>query len=246
MTDDRPVLSHDVPAERGVVRVFTMNRPRQRNAMNTETFQELLEGLVTADRDPEIRVIVLTGAGGHFSAGGDVKEFAADDDPQLKVTRARMLGDLLLLPRRLNTPLIAAAPGVTVGGGAALALAADMLIAGDDLAFGFPELARSISPTMVMVGLGRQVGSRFAFELLSTGRFLDAQEALSHRIVNRVVPSDRLLDVTIDLALSLAAIEPAALRTMKQQFYLGQDLTDAAAMKVGIDLQADRWVPSEP
>lgn len=228
------LLVHDEPVDGGVVRVFTMNRPTKRNALDSRLIDALLSGMLAADDDVQVRAIVLVGAAGHFSGGGDLREFT-DEQVIPKVERARKLGELVLLSQRMATPVIAAVRGATVGGGAAIALSADMVVAGDDVTFGFPELMRSIMPTTVMVGLARQLGSRYAFELLTTGRFIGAAEALEHRMVNRVVPAEEALTEAMALAESISAIDPHAMRSMKRLFYTGQDLSDSAAMDAGMD-----------
>jgi enoyl-CoA hydratase/carnithine racemase len=245
MGDENDVLLvRDELTETCVVRVFSINRPSKRNALNTKVIEGLLNGVLAADEDANVCAIVITGVGGHFSSGGDLREFSDDSDPRLKLARARNLGDLVLLPRRIGTPVIAAIGGATVGGGAALALSADMVIAGEDLRVGFPELVRSIVPTTVMVGLARQVGPRFAFELLATGRLLDAKEALEQRLVNRVVPAGSAVDEAIELARSFSAIDATAMRRMKRLFYGGQGLPDGVAMDAGMDVLRDAWFPS--
>ena len=235
------VLIRDVPAERGAVRVLSINRPHRRNAMNTAVLEGLRNGLMAADDDPGIAAVVIAGEGDHLSAGGDLDEFARVDDPPAKLARARSMADLFLLSRRLGIPVVAAARGAAVGGGAALALSADMVVAGDDLRLGFPELVRSITPTTAMVGLARQVGSRLAFELLVTGRFLDSQEALNLQLVNRVVEAERTLEAAIALAAAVTAIDGDAMRTTKHLFYRGQDVTDDVSMDAGIDSLRDQW-----
>lgn len=242
MTGDQAVvLLRDVPAEGGLVRIISLNRPHRRNAMNTEMIELLRTSLLAADEDARVVGIVITGEGGAFSGGGDVREFSAAGDSARQMHRAQLMADLFLLPRRLGTPVIAAARGATVGGGAALALAADMVVAGDDIVVGYPELVRSIPPTAVMVGLARQLGARLAFELLVTGRFLDAPEALELRLVNRVVAADETLDEAIALARAMSDIDVATMRTAKQLFYRGRDLPDEEAMAAGLEVLREVW-----
>ena len=242
MTDAQDVvLIRDITAERSAVRVLSINRPHRRNAMNTAVLERLRAGLVAADDDPDISAVVITGEGEHLSGGGDLDEFAGVDDSVAKLARARSMADLFLLSRRIGIPVVAAARGAAVGGGAALALSADMVVAGDDLRLGFPELVRSITPTTAMVGLARQLGSRLAFEMLVTGRFLAAQEALTLGLVNRVVEAERTLDAAVALAATVSGIDGDAMRTTKQLFYRGQELTDGAAMDVGVDALREQW-----
>lgn len=238
---DAVVLLRDVPAERGLVRIVSLNRPHRRNAMNTEMIELLRASLLAADEESGVVGIVITGEGGAFSGGGDVGEFPAHESSARRIHRAELMADLFLLPRRLGTPVVAAARGATVGGGAALALAADLVVAGDDLVLGYPELVRSIPPTAVMVGLARQIGARLAFELLVTGRFLDAPEALGLRLVNRVVAADETLDEAVALASAISKIDVATMRTAKQLFYRGLDLPDEEAMAAGLEVLREVW-----
>jgi enoyl-CoA hydratase len=238
---DDVVIIRDVPIERGSARVISINRPDKRNAMNTEVIEHLVTGLVAADEDPDVAAIVLTGEGGSFSGGGDVGEFPVQSAPEMRLARGRLMADLFLLPRQLGTPVIAAAQGATVGGGAALALAADLVVAGRDLRLGFPELVRSITPATAMVGLAGQLGARLAFELLVTGRFLDAREALELRLVNRVVDVGEVQNEAIELAGTLSMIDSAAMQTTKRLLHQGLTMTDAEAVDAGMAVLWAEW-----
>jgi enoyl-CoA hydratase len=242
--DPDEVLVHDVSTGHGVVRVLTINRPEKRNAMNTLIIEMLGDQLVDADHDPSVLACILTGSGGVFSGGADTKEFASAPTPRPMVERARKLADLQLLPRTLGIPVIAAVSGATLGGGAALALACDMVVAGDDLALGFPELINGIIPVTVMAGLADVVGPRVAFDLITTGRFIGAQEAQQLGFVNRVVAATDVLDEAIGLATALAGIDPAAMRQTKRLFQLNRHLPVPYALDAGLAQFQDAASPA--
>ena len=202
------------------VATLTFNRPERMNALSTPIMQGLLDGLPRLAGDPAVKVVVLTGAGRAFCAGGDVKSMAegreqhsvAEDTTRL---RARMEVSRIL--HELPKPTIAMLNGPAAGAGLSLALACDLRIAGAS--------ARLVT-AFVKVGysgdfggsffLTRLVGTARARELYFTGRPVEAEEALSLGLVNRVVPDDALHDATMELARSLARGPQIALGLIKR------------------------------
>lgn len=237
MPDDAPhglMLSED----RGAVRILTMNRPEKMNALNTALTQALLDALEAADRDGTVRAIVLAGAGRSFCAGADLAEFK-DLTPahqHLVTQRADLTCRTQSILQKLSKPVVSAVQGAAIGGGAGLAIGCDMAVAATDLKFGYPELKHSIVPALVMTGLQRQLGRKIAFELISTGRLLDAGEALALGLVNRVVPVSEVLAAAIAIAEAWAAAHPAAMAAAKSLFYRVADLPYDAAMAAGRDV----------
>ncbi|WP_329246708.1 enoyl-CoA hydratase/isomerase family protein [Actinoallomurus sp. NBC_01490] len=226
--------------DRDAVRVLTLNRPHKRNALNTALTRALDDALTAADRDPDVRAVVLTGNGRGFCAGADLSEFSAltPDNPEAVLERADLTARLQTRMQRMGVPVVAAVRGAAVGGGAGLAIGADMTVAGTDLKFGYPELRHSIVPALVMTGLQRQLGRKLAFEMISTGRLLTAAEAAEQGLVNRVVEPDEVVPAAMEIARQWAAVEPRAIRAAKDLFYRVADLPTEAAMRAGQDVNA--------
>jgi 2-(1,2-epoxy-1,2-dihydrophenyl)acetyl-CoA isomerase len=202
------------------VATLTFNRPERMNALSTPIMEGLLHGLPRLADDPAVRVIVLTGAGRAFCAGGDVKSMAEGGERRSAAEATAHLRSRMEVSRILHElpkPTIAMINGPAAGAGLAFALACDLRIAGAS--------ARLVT-AFVKVGLSgdfggsffmtRLVGTAKARELYFTGRPVDAQEALSLGLVNRVVAGDQLGDATMELARSLAQGPQIALSLMKR------------------------------
>ncbi|WNE95177.1 enoyl-CoA hydratase/isomerase family protein [Streptomyces luomodiensis] len=226
--------------DRGPVRVLTLNRPDKLNALNTALTRALSTALTAAEDDRDVRAVVLTGAGRGFCAGADLSEFSTltPDQPDAVLERAALTAHLQTQMQHMGTPVVSAVRGAAVGGGAGLAIGADMAVAGTDLKFGYPELRHSIVPALVMTGLQRHLGRKLAFELVSTGRLLTAAEAAAHGLVNRVVEPEAVVETAYGIAERWAAVEPRAIRAAKDLFYRVADLPTEAAMRAGQDVNA--------
>ena len=225
--------------DRGAVRIVTMNRPDKRNALDTALTRSLLDALIEADAAPGVRAVVLAGAGRGFCAGADLAEFEDLTPAQSAAVEARadLTMRLQASLQRLGVPVVAAVQGAAIGGGAGLAIGCDMTVAASSLKFGYPELKHSIVPALVMTGLVRALGRSQAFEMISLGRLIGADEALSLGLVNRVVGDDPLPEA-LEIAQAWAAAEPRAMRAAKSLFYRVADLPTEAAMMAGRDVNA--------
>ncbi|KER67999.1 enoyl-CoA hydratase/isomerase family protein [Burkholderia aenigmatica] len=228
--------------DHGAVRVLTMDRPDKRNALNHALTTALLAALHDADRDPAIRAIVLTGAGNAFCAGADVTEFGGFVNPadsasaaHAALARAHLTTNLHRAFSQIGKPVVAAAHGYAMGGGAGLAIACDLVVAGSSLKLGYPELKHGIVAAIVMANLVRQVGRKAAFELVSLGDTLDAERARALGLVNRVVPDDAMLDTAIELAGRLAAFDAPAMAATKRLFHRVADLPLLPALDAALD-----------
>jgi 2-(1,2-epoxy-1,2-dihydrophenyl)acetyl-CoA isomerase len=203
------------------IATLTFNRPERLNALSTPIMRGLLDGLPRLAGDPAVRVVVLTGAGRAFCAGGDVKSMAESGGEHRSMAEAtthlRSRMEVSRILHELPKPTIAMINGPAAGAGLALALACDLRIAGTS--------ARLVT-AFVKVGfsgdfggsyfLTRLVGTARARELYFTGRPVAADEALTLGLVNRVVPDDQLHDATMELARSLAQGPQTALSLMKR------------------------------
>jgi enoyl-CoA hydratase len=230
----QPVL---IIEDHGPVRVFAMNRPDKHNALNTELTKSLLDALLAAEDDEAIRAIVLAGRGRSFCAGADLAEFKdlVPERQHLVLERADLTCRLQSQLQRSAKPIVSAVQGAAVGGGAGLAIGCDMMVAGTDLKFGYPEIKHDIVPALVMTGLQRQLGRKAAFEMISLGRLIGAEEAKALGLVNRIVEPGAVLDTALDIARSWSAANPLAMATTKSLFYRVADLPFEAAMATGRD-----------
>jgi len=226
--------------DHGPVRVLTLNRPEKLNALDTALTRSLSEAFTAADAGRDVRAVVLTGAGRGFCAGADLGEFSSltPEHADAVLERAALTAKLQVQARQLRVPVVAAVRGAAVGGGAGLAIGADMVVAGTDLKFGYPELKHSIVPALVMTGLVQHLGRKLAFELVSTGRLLTAAEAFEHGLVNRVVAPDEVLPAALGIAEQWAEVEPRAIAAAKDLLYRVADLPTDAAMRAGQDVNA--------
>ena len=219
--------------KRGSIGYVTLNRPRVLNVYSIKMRDELYEILGAIRDDPEVRVAIFKGAGDKaFCAGADLSEFLTTPSPTI-ARKARwernIWRELLSLPQ----PLIAALHGYVLGSGIEIALCCDIRIAARDARFGFPEAGRGIIPGAGGTqNLPRAIGPGQALEMLLTGRYLSAQEALEMRLVNRVVPKSKLLPTAEKLARQIASLDPAAVRSAKQAVLRGLDLPLAEGLEL--------------
>jgi len=199
---------------------LTLNRPDKRNALDTATIDALAQALARADLEREIRVVAIRGAGKDFCAGADLAELLASADRAAADNErsALALGEIFLVLRRLSKPTVAVVHGRALAGGAGLATACDIVIASASSRFGYPEIERGFVPAMVMSMLRRSVGEKRAFELVATGRQIDADEALAMGLVSRVLPDATADTETTALLGRLAARSPTAFALTKQLF----------------------------
>jgi enoyl-CoA hydratase/carnithine racemase len=197
----------------------TINRPERRNAMSFEVMAGLRDACARARADDAVRVVVLTGAGDRaFCAGADLTGMAGGGVAASHEGRGE-LANLLRELVRLGKPTIARVRGYALAGGFGLAMACDFVIAADDAQFGTPEVDVGLWPYMVTVPLLRVLPPRLAFELMATGRRMNAAEAASVGIVNKVVNVDDLDREVDSLALALASKSPLVMRWGRESFY---------------------------
>jgi 2-(1,2-epoxy-1,2-dihydrophenyl)acetyl-CoA isomerase len=201
------------------VATITLNRPEAANAMSGDTARELSDAALRCDTDPDIRAVLITGAGKMFCPGGDLNVFRAHQDHLHTYVKemATYLHTGISRLRRMDAPIVAAVNGVAAGAGMSLALACDIVLAGESTRFMMAYTRAGLTPDgSATYSLPRIVGLKRAVELTLTNRMLTAQEALDWGIVARVVPDDMLLDEARKLAGQLAAGPTAAFGTAKR------------------------------
>jgi enoyl-CoA hydratase/carnithine racemase len=227
-----PVL---LVANQGAVRTLTMNRPEKRNALNSELTQGLLDALRAADGDDSVGAIVLTGAGQGFCAGADLTEFKDLQAGVAAENRAELTMQLHLVFPKISKPVVSAINGHAMGGGAGLAIAADLAVMAEGAKIGYPEAKHGIVAAIVMANLVRQVGRKAAFELVALAEPIDAQRAFQLGMVNRVVPLANVVAEAVALAEKLAAVKRVAMAETKRLFHEVADLALAPALERGRD-----------
>ncbi len=210
--DGRPTGVED-PARH--VALVTLDRPAQLNALNDALLMALASALERLDTDPDCRCVVITGAGERaFAAGADIKELIDQTTESLVEGGSFDAWDRV---RRVRKPLIAAVRGYALGGGCELAMACDMIVAGDDAQFGQPEIKIGVIPGAGGTQrLTRAVGKARAMELILTGRPIDAREADALGLLTSVVPAEATLAAALALAGRIAAMPPLAVIAAKE------------------------------
>ena len=202
-------------ADDGAIRVLTINRPDQLNALNRDTIDELDRALSDAAADANIRVLVITGSGTKaFVAGADIKEFAHFSVADGKALSADGHAKLFTHVERMNKPVIAAVNGFALGGGLELAMSCHFRVASETAKLGLPEVGLGVIPGYGGTQrLAQLVGKGKAMEmiLLGSSGMIPADEALQWGLVNHVVPAEQLLSTTLELAGKIARNSPTAL-----------------------------------
>ena len=227
---------HLLVEREGHVVTLTMNRPEARNAFGSEMLVRLADAWDLIDGDDEIRVAILTGAGGHFCAGSDLKAMAggwADDEWSARFKQDRDLHwKALLRSYRLRKPLVAAVEGTAVGGGTEILQATDIRIASETAKFGLTEARWGLFPLGgSTVRLRRQIPYTQAMEILLTGKTFPAAEALRIGLVGRVVPEGQALVEARRVAEQIAQNGPLAVQAIKRSVQETEGLPEREALE---------------
>jgi methylglutaconyl-CoA hydratase len=202
------------------VATVTISNPAKRNPIGTPQAEAIVAILESLDRDDDVRVVIMTGAGETFSAGGDLDEFLGTID-----SGATALWDtgepwqrLFSIVPTLSKPVIARVIGPALAGGCGLVASCDFVFAADNAIFGTPEIKIGLFPLLILPMLIRRIGERHSLEMVLTGRSLDAAEAMRFGLVNIVVPRDQLDTSVNALASQLATIPLATMARAKYAF----------------------------
>jgi enoyl-CoA hydratase len=213
-------MSDEVLVERrDTVQVITINRPQARNALNQAVAEGVAAAVDELDASDELRVGILTGAGGQFSSGMDLKGFLRGESPSIKGR-----GLCGITQRRPVKPLVGAVEGWAVAGGFEVLLACDMVVAARTARFGVPEVKRSlVAGAGAAIHLTRRLPEAVALELLLTGDPISAERAAALGLVNRLTDEGGALDGALELAASLVANGPLAVAASKRIALENQD-----------------------
>jgi len=198
-----------------------LNRPDKRNALTRRMVKELRQAFQLVETDKGARVVVMAGKGKAYCAGGDISEFLSNTVEQMEEFQRESL-ELWREMEKLRKPIIAAVHGFT---NIELIQAVDIVVAAEDAKFGLPETGIGVSPGAgITIRLPRAVGKYIAKELLFTGEWLSAEESLRIGIVNRVVPTDKLMEEALALAGKIAKRAPLAIGAAKACVNFGSEM----------------------
>lgn len=214
----------------GPIGWLTLNQPETRNTLSLEMIQAIMGGLDRIEEDPEIAVLVIRANGPAFSAGHNIREMAENHE-NLHFLRQLFseCNKMMLRLHELPQPVIAQVHGVATAAGCQLVASCDLAMAEAGARFATPGVRIGLFCTTPMVPLVRVIGRRRAMEMLLSGRFVSAEEALAFGLVNRVVPPESLAEQTRAWALELAQVSRFTLALGKRAFYSQVDLTERAA-----------------
>lgn len=224
----------------GAIGRITLARPEKKNALDRATAEELAEALFALSEAP-VRVVAIDGEGADFCAGADLAalEEMLDAPRQQHLDDAKALAHVFHTIRRMEKPVVALVKGRAYAGGAGLATACDIVLAHEDARFAYPEIMIGFVPAMVMTMLRRSVGEKVAFDLVSTGRVLKAEEARSIGLVSRVFASREFETVSQAVLEQLADAAPSAMAATKSLFYKLDTLGFLDSISAGIVANAD-------
>jgi len=220
----------------GIARI-TLNRPEKRNALNSELIEGLKDALRRAAAAGEVRAIVLSGAGSDFCSGADLSalEKIATASVAENLEDARSLMELFTLIRSIRVPVVAAVRGRALAGGCGLATACDIVLAARSSRFGYPEVKIGFVPAMVMAILRRDVSEKRAFEMVTLGAEISADDASSFGLVNRVMDDEGFEDEVDAFVQRFMKTSSSAVALTKQLLYRTDAMSFEDALQFGVD-----------
>jgi enoyl-CoA hydratase len=232
-----PDDQHCLVEQRGHVLIVTMNRPEARNALSGPMLAGMTAAWDRVDADPDIRAAILTGAGGAFCAGADLKAMTQSHPGDNAKSMDLSVIESLLKGRRLTKPLIAAVEGPAIAGGTEILQATDIRVAGESARFGVSEARWGLFPLGgSAVRLVRQIPYTVAADLLLTGRHVKAPEALALGLIGHVVPDGQALDKALEIAGLIAANGPLAVQAILRTIRETEGLPENDAFRIDAKL----------
>jgi enoyl-CoA hydratase len=233
MSEPTPEDQHCLVEQRGHVLIVTMNRPEAKNALSASMLAGMKAAWDRVDDDPEIRVCILTGAGGAFCAGADLKAMTQSHPGESARSLDLSVIESLLKGRRLSKPLIAAVEGPAIAGGTEILQATDIRVAGESAKFGVSEPRWGLFPLGgSAVRLVRQIPYTVAADLLLTGRHIRAAEAKELGLIGHVVPDGQALEKAIEIAELIAANGPLAVQAILRTIRETEAMPENDAFKI--------------
>lgn len=236
MSDYKKIL---YTVDQGAARI-TLNRPDKRNALDGEIIAEVKDAVDKAATDVNVRVVVISGAGKDFCSGADLAALRRISEATVmeNVADARHFAELFVSMRRHPRPIIAAVHGRALAGGCGLATACDIILAARSAQFGYPEVNIGFIPAMVMAVLRRSVSEKRAFELITKGEIMTAQEAADIGLINRVFPDEEFEAKVVEYIAQMASKSASAVMLAKSLLYHMDSMTFEAALEAGVQLNA--------
>ena len=227
-------------AVEGTVALITLNRPDKRNALNDDLVSGLKASLSKADANETVRVIVITGAGADFCSGADLAALQKISESSVteNLEDAQSLMELFALIRHVRVPVVAAVRGRALAGGCGLATACDLVVAARSARFGYPEVKIGFVPAMVMAILRRNVSEKRAFELITRGAEVSADEAERVGLVNRVFEDEQFEEEVENYVAGFEKVSRSAVMLSKRLLYHMDAMTFDAALQAGVDVNA--------
>ncbi|PLS18667.1 enoyl-CoA hydratase/isomerase family protein [Bacillus sp. M6-12] len=209
----------------GIAKII-LNQPELRNPLSKQVTQELVNAITAADKDSDVKAIILSGNGKAFSAGGNLNEFKANftkSVPDLHF-EGRESTELFKLGATIKTPLIASVNGPALGGGCGIVAMCHIAIASEEAKLGLTELRLGIVPYVILPWIRRAAGDRKAMELMLTAEVFSAEKALEYNLVHRVVPHELLEEETLKIAKTIASYSPLAVQLGLDAFYATEQM----------------------
>jgi len=194
---------------------LTLNRPEVLNALNRATWHELSQAMDLADKDDEVRVVVITGAGRAFCAGDDINDLATIKDTFDAKTYFKEIAGAVRKVEEFRKPIIAAVNGIAYGGGCEMTMVCDITIASENARFAQPEGKIGAWPPLAAVRLPSIIGRAKAMEIMLTGEPIDAKEAEKIGLINRAVPPEKLKDTAMEMAKKIMRVAPLSAELIK-------------------------------
>ena len=216
---------------------ITLNRPEKRNALNVEMIAALKVALRRADHEPHVRVAILTGAGSDFCSGADLQALQKISTASVadNLEGAQSLLEVFTLIRQVRVPVVAAVRGRALAGGCGLATSCDLVLAERSAQFGYPEVKIGFVPAMVMAILRRNVSEKRAFELLTLGAEIGAEEALELGLLNRVFDDETFADEVRAFVRRFQKVSRSAVSLSKRLLYQIDGMSFEDALQCGGD-----------
>ena len=228
---ETPALEQVAISIRGHVATVTLNRPEQRNPLSATMLRDLATAFRWCRQEPEVRAIVLTGAGDRvFCAGADLGSFDESMTDLERHLSRDLFVELFTLMSSLGKPIVGRINGHALAGGLGLACACDLLVSTDTATFGTPEINVGIWPMMIQAILSRNLPRKVLLEMELLGDRWTATQMQGFGVVNRVVPHDQLDTAVMDITDKLVKKSPVAMRLGRDSFYKQQDMEFAAAL----------------
>jgi enoyl-CoA hydratase len=241
MPDDTTEAPHLLFERDGHIAIVTLNRPAKKNALSSEMLVRMYDAWLEIDQNPDIRVAIVTGAGGNFCSGADLKAMAAghpDDEYSKRFNEDDDLHWKALLRHFIpGKPIIAAVEGYAVAGGTEILQAMDIRVAGEGATFGVAEVRRGLFPLGgSTVRLSRQIPYTLAADILLTGRFVPAAEAREIGLIGHVVPDGQALAKAHEIADEIAANGPLAVQAVLKSLRATRELPEKEGLALELEI----------